>query len=77
MVDHYADAEILFGTFRNHILFPSVPPHLICATKYCQFAPAPKNDIIDKAWVMKRVMERFDRVGGVIDLLQVHWQHVS
>ncbi|ORX38993.1 NADP-dependent oxidoreductase domain-containing protein [Kockovaella imperatae] len=77
MADHYADAEILFGNFRNHIMFPSTRPALICATKYCQFAPVPSTETIDREWVLARVQERSNRVKGVVDLLQVHWQHLS
>ena len=58
-------------------MFPSTKPALICATKYCQFAAVPPTEVIDRAWVMKKVKERSDRVGGVVDLLQVHWQYVS
>ena len=58
-------------------MFPSMRPALTCATKYCQFAPVPPNEEVDYAWVLGKVQERSNRIGGVVDLLQVHWQHVS
>ena len=66
----------MFGRFRD--TFPddgSGRP--FCATKYCQFKRVDPAEVIDRDWVLKRVKDRSDRVGGTVDLLQVHWQYVS
>ncbi len=74
--DHYADAELLFGQYRSQIPSSSKNEPVICATKYCQFARVPAGEVIDREWVMRKVKARTDRVGGTVELLQVHWQYV-
>ncbi|ORY35585.1 NADP-dependent oxidoreductase domain-containing protein [Naematelia encephala] len=77
MADHYADAELLFGRFRSRLSFPAQREPTVVATKYCQFAPIPADQVIDRDWALERVLERSRRIGGTVDLLQVHWQHLD
>ncbi|KAG7086359.1 hypothetical protein E1B28_002319 [Marasmius oreades] len=68
MADHYGDAELIYGAFRN-----GVPEHvsqqLVVATKWCVFRPLGKP--VTAQLVLEAVMERYRRVGGKLEMLQV------
>lgn len=68
MADHYGDAEILFGRFRNSCANPGA---IFGATKYCVFTPTQ----VTREVVQANVSERCERMqSDSIDLLQFHWQ---
>ncbi|KAK2797195.1 hypothetical protein FQN50_009294 [Emmonsiellopsis sp. PD_5] len=68
MADHYGDAEMIFGQFRNSY---SGPKRIVCATKYCVFEPiAVTEDAIREAVTQRLTNIKADKV----DLLQFHWQ---
>ncbi|KAI1088131.1 aldo/keto reductase [Rostrohypoxylon terebratum] len=71
MADHYGDAELIYGDFRNG-LEPGVRGALYAATKWCVFAPIPSP--VTTAFVLDAVRERCRRLGGRVELLQFHWQ---
>lgn len=74
MADHYGDAELLYGSFRNRL--PSaVGKKVIAATKWCVFKPLAEP--ISEESVLAAVKERARRLDGPVDLLQFHWQDVS
>lgn len=69
MADHYGDAEILFGKFRNSC---SNPDAIFGATKYCIFTPTD----VTRDVVAANVSERCSRMGSNhVDLLQFHWHN--
>ncbi|KAI0595486.1 aldo/keto reductase [Biscogniauxia sp. FL1348] len=70
MADHYGDAELVFGRFRNG-LPQQFQKNIYAATKWCIFGPI--EHAIDSEWVLEAVRERCRRVGGRIELLQFHW----
>ncbi|KAJ2996255.1 hypothetical protein NUW58_g1029 [Xylaria curta] len=70
MADHYGDAELVYGHFRNR-LPPQVKENVFAATKWCVFAPI-GHEITDM-WVLEAVKERCRRLGGRVELLQFHW----
>ncbi|KAF4964599.1 hypothetical protein FSARC_7505 [Fusarium sarcochroum] len=68
MADHYGDAEVIYGRFRN--LYP-YKDAMFTATKYCVFHPM----TVTREAVQANVGERCQRLQqDVIDLLQFHWQ---
>ncbi|KAI0018536.1 putative aryl-alcohol dehydrogenase [Xylariomycetidae sp. FL0641] len=70
MADHYGDAELVFGDFRNR-LPPPIRKQVYTATKWCVFGPL--DHPVTHEWVLAIVRERCRRVGGRIELLQFHW----
>ncbi|EFX05645.1 aldo-keto reductase [Grosmannia clavigera kw1407] len=68
MADHYGDAELIYGDFRNR-LPQAVKSKVFCATKWCVFKPCS----FTPEYVLHMVKERSRRVGGVVELLQFHW----
>ncbi|KAK5634877.1 hypothetical protein RRF57_010590 [Xylaria bambusicola] len=70
MADHYGDAELIYGHFRNH-LPPQVKDKVFAATKWCIFKPI-GCEVTDN-WVLEAVKERCRRLGGRVELLQFHW----
>ncbi|KAI0894598.1 aldo/keto reductase [Annulohypoxylon nitens] len=71
MADHYGDAELIYGDFRNS-LEPEVRGTVYAATKWCVFSPIPRP--VTTAFVLDAVRERCRRLGGRVELLQFHWQ---
>lgn len=71
MADHYGDAELIYGDFRNS-LEPEVRGTVYAATKWCIFSPIPRP--VTTAFVLDAVRERCRRLGGRVELLQFHWQ---
>ncbi|KAI1491167.1 aldo/keto reductase [Biscogniauxia mediterranea] len=74
MADHYGDAELVFGRFRNGVPH-QLQKHVYAATKWCIFGPI--EHTIDSEWVLGAVRERYRRVGGRIELLQFHWYNYA
>ncbi|OLN94142.1 Flagellar radial spoke protein 5, partial [Colletotrichum chlorophyti] len=74
MADHYGDAELVYGGFRNR-LSPSVRSQVLAATKWCVFTPP--TEPITSDWVLGKVKERYRRLGGRVELLQFHWHDYS
>ncbi|KAF5483672.1 Flagellar radial spoke protein 5 [Colletotrichum fructicola] len=74
MADHYGDAELVYGAFRNR-LSPSVRSQVLAATKWCVFAPP--TEAVTAKFVLDAVKERYRRLGGRIELLQLHWHDYS
>ncbi|KAK7751008.1 hypothetical protein SLS62_006993 [Diatrype stigma] len=70
MADHYGDAELVYGGFRNS-LAPEIREQVYAATKWCIFSPV--EEPITTEWVLKQVKERCLRLGGRVELLQFHW----
>ncbi|KAI1174450.1 putative aryl-alcohol dehydrogenase [Nemania sp. FL0916] len=70
MADHYGDAELVYGQFRNR-LPPQVKDKVFAATKWCVFGPI-GGEVTDE-WVLGAVRERCRRLGGRVELLQFHW----
>ncbi|KAI0390599.1 putative aryl-alcohol dehydrogenase [Xylariaceae sp. FL0594] len=70
MADHYGDAELVYGQFRNS-LPPQVKQQVFAATKWCVFRPIGRP--VTHAWVLEAVQERCRRLGGRVELLQFHW----
>ena len=71
MADHYGDAEVTFGSFRNA---QTDAANIVCATKYCVFEPI----TITKEIVETNVSERLSNINAdSVELLQLHWQFVS
>ncbi|KAI1208584.1 aldo/keto reductase [Annulohypoxylon truncatum] len=71
MADHYGDAELIYGDFRNS-LRPEVRDTVYAATKWCIFLPI--STPITTSFVLDAVRERYRRLGGRVELLQFHWQ---
>ncbi|KAJ7583562.1 aldo/keto reductase [Mycena floridula] len=74
MADHYGDAELVYGSFRNR-LPGRLGEEVIAATKWCVFRPL--DEPVTKELVLKAVQERSRRLGGRVDLLQFHWYDYS
>jgi hypothetical protein len=74
MADHYGDAELIYGDFRNR-LAPEIGGQVYAATKWCVFSPT--NQPVTTEWVLAAVKERCRRLGGRVELLQFHWYDVS
>ncbi|KAI1387990.1 aldo/keto reductase [Hypoxylon trugodes] len=72
MADHYGDAELIYGDFRNR-LTPEIRDKVYAATKWCIFSPVPTP--IPPSFVLDAVRERCRRLGGRVELLQFHWQN--
>ncbi|KAF2972775.1 hypothetical protein GQX73_g842 [Xylaria multiplex] len=70
MADHYGDAELVYGHFRNR-LPPQVKNKVFAATKWCVFGPIGHK--VTNGWVLEAVQERCRRLGGRVELLQFHW----
>ncbi|KAH8898439.1 aldo/keto reductase [Thozetella sp. PMI_491] len=70
MADHYGDAELIYGDFRNK-LSPEVKAQVFAATKWCVFTPP--TSPVTPDWVLSAVQERCRRLGGRVELLQFHW----
>ncbi|KAH8203914.1 hypothetical protein TruAng_001856 [Truncatella angustata] len=70
MADHYGDAELIYGEFRNR-LAPDVREQVYAATKWCVFGPI--NQPVTNDFVLSAVKERCRRLGGRVELLQFHW----
>ncbi|KAI1101260.1 aldo/keto reductase [Jackrogersella minutella] len=71
MADHYGDAELTYGDFRNS-LAPEERDTVFAATKWCIFSPI--STPITTSYVLKAVRERCRRLKGRVELLQFHWQ---
>ncbi|KAK7040302.1 hypothetical protein VNI00_009770 [Paramarasmius palmivorus] len=74
MADHYGDAELIFGSFRNNLTM-DIRESIVVATKWCVFRPLGKT--INTELVRDAVMERWKRIGGRIELLQFHWYNYA
>ncbi|EFQ97710.1 aldo/keto reductase [Nannizzia gypsea CBS 118893] len=70
MADHYGDAELVYGDFRNR-LPGNVKEKVYAATKWCVFKPI--DATVTAEYVLSAVEERCRRLGGRVDLLQFHW----
>ncbi|TKA26809.1 hypothetical protein B0A50_04255 [Salinomyces thailandicus] len=70
MADHYGDAELIYGDFRNKLM-PEVKSKVFAATKWCVFSPP--QEPVTKDWVLEAVKERSRRLGGRVEVLQFHW----
>ncbi|KAI0108979.1 putative aryl-alcohol dehydrogenase [Nemania sp. FL0031] len=70
MADHYGDAELVYGQFRNK-LPPQIKDKVFAATKWCVFGHV-GGEVTDE-WVLGAVKERCRRLGGRVELLQFHW----
>ncbi|KAJ4471062.1 aldo/keto reductase [Lentinula edodes] len=70
MADHYGDAELVYGAFRNQ-LPPEIGDKIIACSKWCIFGPPVKP--ITPEFVLEAVVERSRRLGGRVELLQFHW----
>lgn len=74
MADHYGDAELIYGGFRNR-LPADVRDTVHAATKWCVFGPV--SQPVSTQYVLQAVQERSRRLGGRVELLQFHWHDVS
>ncbi|KAI0203469.1 putative aryl-alcohol dehydrogenase [Astrocystis sublimbata] len=70
MADHYGDAELVYGHFRDK-LPPQIKEKMFAATKWCVFGSVGQD--ITEEWVLGAVKERCRRIGGRVELLQFHW----
>ncbi|KAI1323294.1 aldo/keto reductase [Xylariaceae sp. FL0255] len=70
MADHYGDAELVYGDFRNR-LTDEYRNQVYAATKWCVFSPIKRS--VTPEWVLGCVKERCKRLGGRVELLQFHW----
>ncbi|KAJ3731598.1 aldo/keto reductase [Lentinula guzmanii] len=70
MADHYGDAELVYGSFRNQLPL-EIGANVIACSKWCVFGPPAKPVTPD--FVMEAVLERSRRLGGRVELLQFHW----
>ncbi|RFU80809.1 aldo keto reductase [Trichoderma arundinaceum] len=70
MADHYGDAELVYGDFRNK-LPKDVSDKVFAITKWCVFKAIEKPITAD--FVLEQVKERSRRLGGRVELLQFHW----
>ncbi|KAH8822710.1 aldo-keto reductase [Flagelloscypha sp. PMI_526] len=75
MADHYGDAELIYGSFRNRLADQAVAGNVIAATKWCIFRPL--NQPVTHEFVLEAVQERYRRLGGRVELLQFHWYDYS
>ncbi|KAL1680306.1 NADP-dependent oxidoreductase domain-containing protein [Schizophyllum commune] len=67
MADHYGDAELIYGGFRNR-LPREVADRVLAMTKWCIFGPLEKP--VTPEFVLEAVKERSRRLGGRVELLQ-------
>ncbi|EFY88369.1 aldo/keto reductase/Endoribonuclease L-PSP [Metarhizium acridum CQMa 102] len=74
MADHYGDAELVYGDFRNR-LPAATQAEIYAATKWCVFKPL--NAPVTTEYVLAAVRERCRRLGGRVDLLQFHWYDLT
>lgn len=74
MADHYGDAELIYGDFRNR-LPADMWDAVHAATKWCVFGPIAQP--VTTKYVLQAVSERSRRLGGRVELLQFHWHDVS
>ncbi|KIK64370.1 hypothetical protein GYMLUDRAFT_220864 [Collybiopsis luxurians FD-317 M1] len=74
MADHYGDAELVYGAFRNQ-LPPEIGTAVVACSKWCVFR-APEKPVTSE-FVLDAVIERSRRVGGRVELLQFHWYDYS
>lgn len=74
MADHYGDAELIYGDFRNR-LPADMRDAVHAATKWCVFGPI--GQPMTTEYVLQAVRERSRRLGGRVELLQFHWHDVS
>ncbi|RMZ09133.1 hypothetical protein D0864_01570 [Hortaea werneckii] len=70
MADHYGDAELIYGEFRNKLM-PGLKGQVLAATKWCVFSKP--QQAMTEDWVLRAVHERSRRLGGRVELLQFHW----
>ncbi|KAK0431357.1 aldo-keto reductase [Armillaria borealis] len=70
MADHYGDAELMYGSFRNR-LPEEVGRTVFAGTKWCVFRPL--DGPVTTDFVLAAVKERSRRLGGRVELLQFHW----
>ena len=70
MADHYGDAELVYGSFRNR-LAADFKEQVIACTKWCVFRPIMQP--VTPEFVLDAVKERSRRLGGRVELLQFHW----
>ncbi|KAI7412573.1 hypothetical protein KC336_g11662 [Hortaea werneckii] len=70
MADHYGDAELIYGEFRNKLM-PGLKGQVLAATKWCVFSKP--QQAITEDWALRAVHERSRRLGGRVELLQFHW----
>ncbi|KAK2610551.1 hypothetical protein N8I77_003971 [Diaporthe amygdali] len=74
MADHYGDAELIYGDFRNRL--PAAMRDAVhAATKWCVFGPI--GQPVTTQYVLQAVKERSRRLGGRVELLQFHWHDYS
>ncbi|KAL1861692.1 hypothetical protein Daus18300_008660 [Diaporthe australafricana] len=74
MADHYGDAELIYGDFRNRLPAGSRDA-VLAATKWCVFGPI--GQPVTTPYVLQAVKERSRRLGGRVELLQFHWHDYS
>lgn len=74
MADHYGDAELIYGDFRNR-LPAETRSTVYAATKWCIFGPI--GQPVTTEFVLGGVKERCRRLGGRVELLQFHWYDYS
>lgn len=74
MADHYGDAELIYGDFRNR-LPADMRDAVHAATKWCVFGSI--GQPVTTEYVLQAVRERSRRLGGRVELLQFHWHDVS
>lgn len=74
MADHYGDAELIYGDFRNR-LPADARDTVYAATKWCVFGSI--GQPVTTEYVLGAVKERSRRLGGRVELLQFHWHDVS
>ncbi|KAK0495593.1 aldo-keto reductase [Armillaria luteobubalina] len=74
MADHYGDAELMYGSFRNR-LPEEVGRTVFAGTKWCVFRPL--DGPVTTDLVLAAVKERSRRLGGRVELLQFHWNTLS
>ncbi|KAG7089495.1 hypothetical protein E1B28_011175 [Marasmius oreades] len=72
MADHYGDAELIYGGFRNR-LKPEVRERALAASKWCVFRSL--KEPVTQELVFNAVQERARRLKGRIDILQFHWNN--
>ncbi|VUC33745.1 unnamed protein product [Clonostachys rosea] len=74
MADHYGDAELIYGDFRQRLPL-DIRNTIYAATKWCIFSAVKQT--INREWVLAAVKERSRRLSGRVELLQFHWYDYS
>ncbi|KAL7799924.1 aldo/keto reductase [Trichoderma ceciliae] len=74
MADHYGDSELVYGDFRNK-LPRDVSEKVFAITRWSVFKPLGRP--ITAGFVLDQVKERSRRLGGRVELLQLHWYDFS